>query len=125
MQHDRQLIYLFICSTRKNTLTVFKKNNNYNEDFRRRNTHRPTKANDNPTPTTTATIPAFETLSHILQPLRWPPIHHYTSSVTNQRQRQGRTKEKAVSGLYDRVLRLLSLLRRRDWQKLHDKTDRT
>ena len=56
---------------------VFSKNN-YTEDFIRRNTHRPTttttttEANDNATPTTTATIPYLksisENISRILQP---------------------------------------------------------
>ena len=54
---------------------VFSKNN-YTEDFIRRNTHRPTttttEANDNATPTTTATIPYLksisENVSRILQP---------------------------------------------------------
>ena len=49
--------------------------NNYNEDFIQCNTHRPattTEANDNTTPSTTATIPytkgISENISHILQP---------------------------------------------------------
>ena len=49
--------------------------NNYNEDFIQCNTHRPattTEANDNATPSTTATIPytkgISENISHILQP---------------------------------------------------------
>ena len=49
--------------------------NNYNEDFIQRNTHRPTTitdANDNATPTTTATIPYIkeisENISRILKP---------------------------------------------------------
>ena len=54
---------------------VFSKNN-YDEDLIRRNTHRPTttttEANDNATPTTTATIPYLkgisENISRILQP---------------------------------------------------------
>ena len=53
---------------------VFSKNN-YNEDFIQRNAHRPTtttEANDNATPTTTATIPYLkgisENISRILQP---------------------------------------------------------
>ena len=60
--------------TRTSTLTVFFSKNNYNEDFNQRNTHRPTttEANDNTTPTTTATIPPIkgisENISRILQP---------------------------------------------------------
>ena len=59
---------------------VFSKNN-YNEDFIQRNTHRPTttKANDNATPTTTATIPYIkgisENISRILQPLNIRVAH--------------------------------------------------
>ena len=60
---------------------VFSKNN-YNEDFIQRNTHRPTtttKANDNATPTTTATIPHIkgisETILCILQPFNIRVAH--------------------------------------------------
>ena len=55
---------------------------NYNEDFIRRNTHRPittTKANDNATPTTTATQPHIksisENVSRILQPFNIRVAH--------------------------------------------------
>ena len=71
---------------------VFPKNN-YNEDFIRRNTHRlttTTEANDNATPTTTATIPYIkgisEKISRILQPFNIPvayTTHYHTSSVTD------------------------------------------
>ena len=60
---------------------VFSKNN-YNEDFIQRNTHRPTtttEANDNATPTTTATIPYIkgisENISRILQPFNIRVAH--------------------------------------------------
>ena len=59
---------------------VFSKNN-YNQDFIQRNTHRPTttEANDNATPTTTATIPYIkgisENISRILQPLNIRVAH--------------------------------------------------
>ena len=56
--------------------------NNYNKDFIQRNTHRPTtttKANDNATPTTTATIPYIkgisENISRILQPFNIRVAH--------------------------------------------------
>ena len=61
---------------------VFSKNN-YNKDFIRRNTHRPTnvtEANDNATPTTTATIPYIkgisENISCILQPFNSTSLTH-------------------------------------------------
>ena len=63
MQYDRQLIRRELTST----LTVFFSKNNYNEEFIQRNTHRPTtitEANDNATPTTTATIPYTNLLPH-------------------------------------------------------------
>ena len=61
---------------------VFSKNN-YNEDFIQRNTHRPTtttEANDNATPTTTATIPYIkgisENISCIVQPFNIRIAHN-------------------------------------------------
>ena len=63
---------------------VFSKNN-YNKDFIRRNTHRPTnvtEANDNATPTTTATIPYIkgisENISRILTTTDNSPSQDYT-----------------------------------------------
>ena len=84
---------------------VFSKNN-YNKDFIRRNTHRPTyitEAKDNATPTTTATIPYIkgisENISCILQPFNirvaHKPITTPRQLLTNvkdqdkQRNRQG------------------------------------
>ena len=71
---------------------VFSKNN-YNKDFIRRNTHRPTyitEAKDNATPTTTATIPYIkgisENISRILKPFNIRvahTTHYHTPSVTD------------------------------------------
>ena len=48
---------------------------------------------------------------------RRPQTHHYTTSVTNKLQRQGRTEEQTGNSLWDQLLRLPSSLHRRDWQK--------
>ena len=76
---------------------VFSKNN-YNEDFIQRNTHRPTtttEANDNATPTTTATIPYIkgisEKISRILQPLNIRVAH---KPITTLRQLLANIKDK-------------------------------
>ena len=75
---------------------VFSKNN-YNEDFIQRNTHRPTttEANDNATPTTTATIPYIkgisENISRILQPLNIRVAH---KPITTPRQLLTNVKDK-------------------------------
>ena len=77
---------------RTNTLTVFFSKNNYNDDFIRRNTHRPTattERNDAATPTTTATILYIKGMSEnilrILQLLniRVAHDHDHTATVTN------------------------------------------
>ena len=72
--------------------------NNYNEDFIQRNTHRPTtttKANDNATPTTTATIPHIkgisETILCILQPFNIRVAH---KPITTLRQLLTNVKDK-------------------------------
>ena len=61
---------------------------NYNEDFIRRNTHRhitTTEANDNATPTTTATLPHIksisENVSRILQPFNIRVAHKPISTL--------------------------------------------
>ena len=68
---------------------VFSKNS-FNEDFIRRNTHRPTtttEVNDNATPTTAVTTPyingIFENISRILQPFN---IHVAYKPITTLRQ---------------------------------------
>ena len=82
--------------------------NNYNEDFIQRNTHRPTtttKANDNATPTTTATIPHIkgisETILCILQPFNirvaHKPITTLRQLLTNIKDRdEPRNRQGAV-----------------------------
>ena len=69
MKHDRQLIHLEQVPS-----PCFFSKNSFNEDFIRRNTHRPTtttEANDNAAPTSPATTPyingIFENISRILQ----------------------------------------------------------
>ena len=86
---------------------VFSKNN-YNEDFIQRNTHRPTtttEANDNATPTTTATIPYIkgisENISRILQPFNirvaHKPITTLRQLLTNIKDRdEPRNRQGAV-----------------------------
>ena len=76
---------------------VFSKNN-YNEDFIQRNTHRlttTTEANDNITPTTTATIPYIkgisENISRILQPFNIRVAH---KPITTLRQLLTNVKDK-------------------------------
>ena len=81
---------------------------NYNEDFIRRNTHRPittTEANDNPTPTTTATQPHIksisENVSRILQPFNirvaHKPITTLRQLLTNIKDRdEPRNRQGAV-----------------------------
>ena len=76
---------------------VFSKNN-FNEDFIQRNTHRPTtttEANDNATPTTTATIPYIkgisETISRILQPFNIRVAH---KPITTLRQLLANIKDR-------------------------------
>ena len=83
--------------------------NNYNEDFIQRNTHRPTttttEANDNATPTTTATIPRIkgisENISRILQPFNirvaHKPITTLRQLLTNIKDRdEPRNRQGAV-----------------------------
>ena len=82
--------------------------NNYNEDFIQRNTHRPTtttKANDNATPTTTATIPHIKSISEtilcILQPFNirvaHKPITTLCQLLTNIKDRdEPRNRQGAV-----------------------------
>ena len=82
--------------------------NNYNKDFIQRNTHRPTtttKANDNATPTTTATIPHIkgisETILCILQPFNirvaHKPITTLRQLLTNIKDRdEPRNRQGAV-----------------------------
>ena len=86
---------------------VFSKNN-YNEDFIQRNAHRPTtttEANDNATPTTTATIPYIkgisENMSRILQPFNirvaHKPITTLRQLLTNIKDRdEPRNRQGAV-----------------------------
>ena len=76
---------------------VFSKNN-YNEDFIKRNTYRPTtttEANANTTPTTTATIPYVkgisENISRFLQPFN---IHVSNKLITTLRQLLTSVKDK-------------------------------
>ena len=81
-------VFFLVCST-TNTLSdenkyldrVFSKNN-YNEDFIQRNTHRhtTTEANDNATPTTTATIPYIK---GILRTSRASYNSSISASLTN------------------------------------------
>ena len=98
----RQIAY----PTRTNTLTFFFSNNNYNEDFIRRNAHRPTattETNDTATLTTKATIPFIKGLSEnnprILQPFNIRVAHkHITTLSQPVTQKQGRTEEQSESG---------------------------
>ena len=76
---------------------VFSKNN-FNEDFIQRNTHRPTtttEANDNATPTNTATTPYIkgisETISRILQPFNIRVAH---KPITTLRQLLANIKDR-------------------------------
>ena len=69
---------------------VFSKNN-YNEDFIQRNPHRPTtatEANDDATPTTTATVPYIkgmsENISLILQPFNIRVVHKPITTLRHQ-----------------------------------------
>ena len=89
---------------------VFSKNN-YNEDFIRRNTHRPittTEANDNTTLTTIASIPYIkgisENISHILQPFNirvaHKPIITLRQLLTNVKdQDEPRNRQRAVNNI--------------------------
>ena len=63
---------------------VFDKNN-YNDDFIRRNAHRPTETYANSTPTTTVTIPynkgTSETIARILQPYNIRVAHRLITTL--------------------------------------------
>ena len=76
--------------TRTSTLTVFFSKNNYNEDFNRRNTHRPTttEANDNSYDHNNYTIHKGHIWEHLAHPttIQYPRrsrTYYHTTSVTD------------------------------------------
>ena len=113
---------------------VFDKNN-YKDDFNWRNAHRPTETTETnaySTPTTTATIPYIkgtsETIARNLQPynirVAHKPITTLRHLLTNVKDTDEPNSRQGAC-LQDQMLRLPSLLHRRDWHESQDQTDWT
>ena len=70
-----------------------------------------------------------ENIPRILQPFNIRIAHKPTTTLcqlqTNAKHKEELREEQTGSGLSDQLLRLPRLLRRRDWQNPHDKTDWT
>ena len=70
-----------------------------------------------------------ENIPRILQPFNICIAHKPTTTLgqlqTNAKHKEEQREEQTGSGLSDQLLRLPRLLRRRDWQNPHDKTDWT